>query len=117
MCLCICMFSQIIFPKQIIQFAKRQSKTSVIYMKCLTQSRNRNTIMIFKSNGTPKGSMLDSVLINITMKHLQKAMEWNGVHWHQACRYPAAGCKVNTLKGRATQRILKRMEKCINRIF
>lgn len=55
---------------------KAKSKTSVINMKCLAQSRNRNTIiMISKSSGTTKGSMLVSVLINIPMKHLQKAME------------------------------------------
>lgn len=59
---------------------KSRSKTIVIYMKCFSQSRNRNTIiMIFKSSGTTKGSMLVSVLINITMKHLHKAMECTGI--------------------------------------
>lgn len=73
--------SQLIFSQannSVCQKAK--SKTSVIYMKCLTQSRNRNTIlMIFKSSGPRKGSMLVSVLINITMKHLQKATDCTGI--------------------------------------
>lgn len=59
---------------------KTKSKTSVIYMKYLTQSRNKNTITrIFKSSGTTKVSMLVSILINITMKHLQKAVECTGI--------------------------------------
>lgn len=55
---------------------KAKSKTSVIYMNYLTQTRNRNTIIMnFKSSGITNGSMLVSVLINITRKHLQEAME------------------------------------------
>lgn len=93
---------------------KTKSKTSVIYMKYLTQSRNRNAIiMIFKSSGTTEGSMLVSFLIHFTMKHLQKAMECAGIK--------LAGTQLQVvtqyIEGYSHQEDSKKDGKMNNRIF